>query len=91
MSSHDQACRKSEVQEGCIVESRRGVMIVHQSSCNEYSFFRSAAVIALDFIKFGSFSEKKYGEPLDELICVYVFEKALSAGQMIDFGDPVCR
>ena len=45
--------------------------------------------MSVDLSKFGIVSEKKYGGPLDDPVCVCGFEKALSAGQLIDFGDPV--
>ena len=88
MPSRDQACQKSDVQEGRIVKSVRRVNVAHQSTCNKDSFFRGETVIAVDFSSFDCLSEKEYGEPLDEPIFVCGFEKALSAGLLIDFGDP---
>ena len=43
----------------------------------------------IDLSKLGSKSDKKHGEPLDYPVCVCRFDKALSAGQLIDFGGPV--
>ena len=45
--------------------------------------------MTVDFSKFGTISGKKYGEPLDDPVCVCGFEKALLARQLIDFGDPI--
>ena len=45
-------------------------------------------MVAVYFSKLGCLSNKKYGEPLGEPICVCGFEKALSAEQLIGFGDP---
>ena len=45
--------------------------------------------MTVDFSKFGTISGKKYGEPLDDPVCVFGFEKAHSARQLIDFGDIV--
>ena len=42
-----------------------------------------------DFSTFGSMSLQKYREPRGEPVCVRVFEKTLSAGKLIEFGDPV--
>ena len=36
----------------------------------------------------GSISGKEYVEPFSDPICVCKFEKVLSAGQLIDFGEP---
>ena len=45
--------------------------------------------MTVDLNKLGSISGKKYGEPLDDPVCVCSFEKVLLAEELIDFGDPV--
>ena len=89
MYSCDQACRKSDVQERGIVKSGRCVMVAHHTTLNKDCILRGAAVMAIDISKLGTISGKKHGEPLDDPVCVCGFEKALSAGQLIDFSDPV--
>ena len=91
MSSRDQAFREGDVQEGCIVKTEDSVMVAHDTTSNKDCVFRDAAAIAIDLSKLGSVSGKKYGEPLGDPICVCGFKKALSVGQLIDFGDPARR
>ena len=74
--------------QGHIIKPRCRVEIAHKSLHSKDNFFRGAAEIAVDFSEFGCFSDKNYGEPLGEPIKVCGFEKALSAGQLIDFGEP---
>ena len=45
--------------------------------------------MTVDLSKFGTMCGKNYGEPLDDPVCVCGFEKAISAGQLIESGDPV--
>ena len=87
MSLRDQNCRESGVQGGCIVKLGRSATVAHRSSCNEQSFFRGAAVIAVNFSKFGSVSEKNHGESLDDSPCFCSFEKTVSAGRLVDLRD----
>ena len=64
-------------------------MVAHGMLLDKDYVLCDAAAMAVDLSKLGSISEKKYEEPLDDHVCVYSFEKALSAGQLIDFGDSV--
>ena len=89
MSLYNQASRKSDVQENRPVKSGRRVMIAHSMNLNKDCVLRGASAMTVDLSKFGSISGKKYEEPLGDPVCVCGFEKALSAGQLIDFGDPV--
>ena len=43
--------------------------------------------MAVDYSKLGTISGKRYGEPRDDPECVCGFEKVLSAGKLIEFGD----
>ena len=43
--------------------------------------------MSVDLSKVGIVSGKNYGEPLDDPVCICGFERALSARQLIDFGD----
>ena len=43
----------------------------------------------IDLSQLGNISGQKYGEQLSDPVCVCGFEKALSAGELIDFGDPL--
>ena len=45
--------------------------------------------MTVDLSQFGHVSGKDYGVSLSDPLCVCGFEKALLAGQLIDFGDPV--
>ena len=65
------------------------VIVAHDISSYKDYVLRGAAAMAFDLSKFGTISEKKYGEPLDGPVCVCGFEKAFSAEQLIDFRDPV--
>ena len=89
MSSYNQACRKGDVQDRRIVNSGRRVMVAHDVPSDKEYVIRGAAAMAVGLRKFDIISGKKYGKPLDDLVCVCGFEKALLAGQLIDFGDPV--
>ena len=89
MSSGDDERRYSGVQSGRIVKSGRRAMIAHDMTPNKDYFLRGAAAVEVDLSKFGSVSGKKYGEPLGDPVCVCLFESTLSAGKLIDFGDPV--
>ena len=64
-------------------------MIAHNSTSIEDCILRGASAMTTNLSKLGTISSKKHGEPLDDSLCVYGFEKVLSAGQFIDFGDPV--
>ena len=44
--------------------------------------------MSTDLSKLSIASEKEYGELVDDPLCVYGFEMALSVGQLIDFGEP---
>ena len=57
-----------------------------QTSHNKDNLLSGALDIAVDFSKLGCISDKRYGEPLGETIFVCGFEKAFSAGQLIDSG-----
>ena len=56
---------------------------------NKNRFLRGAAAMTIDLGQFDHVSDKGYGEPLSDPICVCRFEKAQPAGQLIDFGDQV--
>ena len=77
MLSCDQACRKSDVQEGVIVKSERRVMVAHDTTSNKDCILRGTASMAVDLSKLCFGFGKKYGEPLCDPICVYGFENAL--------------
>ena len=64
-------------------------MVAHEVISDKDYVLRGATATAVDLSKFGTISGKKYGEPLDDSVCVCGFEKTLSTGQLIDFGDPV--
>ena len=89
ISSHNQASRKGGVQDGRIVKSWRHVMVAHDVISNKDYVLRDAAAMVDDFSKLGNISVKKYEAPLADPVGVCGFEKALSAGQLIYFGDPV--
>ena len=89
MFSYNEACHKNDVREGRFFESGRRVMVAHNTKLNKYCALRGASAMTVGLSKFGSISGMKYGEPLDDPVCVCGFEKALSAGQLIYFGDLV--
>ena len=64
-------------------------MVAYDVISNKEYVLRGATAMVVDFSQFGSISRKRYGEPLGDLVCFCVFEKALLAGQLVDFGDPV--
>ena len=66
-------------------------MNAHKSSCDKDSLFCGTRAMAVDLNKFGCLLNFKYGEATGELVCACGFEKTLSAGQLIDFGDLACR
>ena len=80
MSSGDDFRRYSGVKSGRIVKSGRRAMIVHDTTSNKDYFLRGAAAGVIDLSKLGPVSGKKYGEPLDDPVCVCGFEKTLSTG-----------
>ena len=89
MSSGDDVLRYSGVQSGRIVKLGSHVMIAYDTESNKDCFFRSAAAVAVDLSKLCFVSAKKYGKPLDDSVYICGFEKSLSAGQLIDFSDPI--
>ena len=54
MFSCNQACHKNDVQEGCLVESGRRVMVAHNAKLNKDCALRSASAMTIDLSKFGS-------------------------------------
>ena len=64
-------------------------MIAHDTTSEKDYVFRGAAAMVIDLSKFGSIPGKRYGEPLDDPVCVCGFEKALSVRQLIDLGDSI--
>ena len=64
-------------------------MVSHDVISNNDYVLHGAAAMVVDSSKLGSISGKKCEEPLGDPVCVCSFKKALSAGQLIDFGDPV--
>ena len=64
-------------------------MVAHTTKLNKDCALRGALAMVIDVSKLGIISDTKYGEPLDDAVCVCGFEKSLSAGQLIDFGDTV--
>ena len=66
-------------------------MVAHDTTSNKDYILRVAAAMAIDLSNFATISGKKCEEPLDDRVCVCGFEKALSAGQLIYFGDRVIR
>ena len=89
MSPHDLDCCLDETCNGRIVNLVRQEMIAHQPLSNKDKSLRGVAKMAVDFSKLGCLSGQKYGEQLFEHVRVSGFEKILSVGQSIDFGDPV--
>ena len=85
MSLRDQECRKSNVQNGRIMKSRRHVMVAHDMTSDEDCFLLRATTMSVDLSKLVIVSTKTYGEPLDNPVCVCGFEDALSAGHLIGF------
>ena len=81
MSSYNQFSRKGCVQDGRIIKSGRHVMVAHTMKLNRDCALRGASAMTIDLGKSGSISGKKYGEPLDDPVCVCGFEKILSAGK----------
>ena len=79
------------MQSGRIMRSGCYVMVTHDTTSGQGCFLRGAEAMSVDLSKFGIISGKKYGELLDDPVCVCGFEKALSAGQLIDFGDRFVR
>ena len=63
-------------------------MVAVQTSFNKDNLLGGAEVITINSSKSGCISEKKYGEPLGETICVLRFEESLLVGHLIEFGDP---
>ena len=82
MSSYNQACRRNDVQEERIVRSGRHVMVVHDTKSDIDYVLCGATAIKVDLSQFSSIPEKKCRDPLGDLLCVYDFEKALSAGSL---------
>ena len=70
MSPYNQTFRKNDVQEGRIVNSGRRVMLAHDTTSDKDYVLRGAIAMAIDLSKFGIISGKKYGEPLDDPMCV---------------------
>ena len=87
MSSYNQAYRKGVVQDGRILKSGRHVMAAHNVTSDKDYVLCGATAMAVDLSKLGTISGKKYGEPLNDPVCVCGFEKDLSAGKLIDFSD----
>ena len=79
---------KNNVQEGRVVESGCRVTATYNMSLNKDCRLRGASAMTVDFGKLGTISGKKYGEPLEDLVCVCGFENALLTGQLIERGDP---
>ena len=65
-------------------------MVAHDVITSMDYIFRGASAIVFDLSKFGSLSGKKYDGSFGDTVCVCCFEKALSDGQLIDFGDSAC-
>ena len=80
MSLYNQACHRNDVQEGRIVNSGRCFMVAHDTTSSKDCILRGAAAMSVDLSKFSSLSGRRYGDPLDDPVCVRGFEKALSAG-----------
>ena len=89
MSSRYLDLHLRETRSGRIIKPKRQAMIAHQSFLNKDYFPRGADSRVVDFSRFGCLSDQKYGESFDELVIVCSFQKTLSAGQLIEFGDPV--
>ena len=77
MSSRYSTSHKGEVQEGRIAKPMRRVMVGHDATSSKDRVLRAAAEMTVDLSKLGTISGKKYGEQLDEPVCVCGFEKAL--------------
>ena len=77
------------MQGGRITKSELLVMVAHDTTSGKDCFPRGVTAVLVYLSKFGTTSGKKYGEPLEDPLCVCGFENALSAGRLIDFEDPV--
>ena len=89
MYSRGLARHLGETRSGCITKPKHQAMIAHSSLPNKDNFLRFVAAMAFDFSKIGCLSGQKYGESLGGPVSVCSFEKALSGGQLIEFGNPV--
>ena len=65
----------------------RRVIVGYDETSNKYRVFRSSAAMTINLSWFCHVSGKGYGEPLSDPICICGFERALSAGKIINFGD----
>ena len=87
-SSYNQACHKSDVQEGAIVKSGYHIMVTHDMKSDKHCVLCGVVAMAVDLSKLGTKSGKKYGEQLDDPVYVCGSQNVLSTGQLIDFCDP---
>ena len=66
MPLYNRAFCKNNVQKSRLVESRRRVEVDHSTKLSSNCAFRGAAAMPVDFSNFGTISQKKYWEPLDD-------------------------
>ena len=64
---------------GRTVKPGRQEIILNQPVRNNDTFLRDASAMRVDLSMLGSMFRQKFGELLGEPVCVYGFEKTLSA------------
>ena len=69
MSSYNQACHKSDVQERGIVKSGRHVIVAHDTILDKDYVLRGVAAMAVDLSKFGTISGRSM-ESCWMILCV---------------------
>ena len=87
MSSRDVDLPMGEKQTVRIVKPERHAMTTHQPLCSMDNLIRSAAAIAVDFKNSTVCLVRSKESPLASFFFVCYFEKSLSVGILLNFGD----
>ena len=82
MSLRDLSLCLEDKRRGRIVKPECQAIFAPQPFSNKYNLLRAASAMHVDFSNLGSVSGKKYLKPLGEPVCVFGFEKTLSAGKI---------